>query len=379
MSEIMERDLVRELQLKGINKSLSSLLAAEITPEMKGYLGSLFNQTINDTGATRNSGIAINCSKEVLTKLDLALQTCVNNTTRDDWLVKALNESLSDGNTEEDQKSLLAEIEAFGFLTNVFGNGNVKQIKEGQTKTPDFEILGGVYAEVYCPDLSKDHKDLVSTLNELDDSECTEGFKVQSVLTRPLIGNKPLAVKYASNQVVNRIISDKRSKDQTYQGKQNILWLDLSYKTELLVQDCLPYRSINHCEQTYVGCTGVWHAFYGEKELSRFPKERFSLCLSTGVESETYSQRDYTGLFRERDTLSSAIISCKDGLVLFQNPWAASSSQLTEKTLKDLISLPIFRPELSWFSIDGTSLKQRIDQSIKDLNWLLLAKNNETE
>lgn len=374
MSEIMERDLVRELQLKGVNKSLSTLLAAEIMPEMKGYLGSLINQTINDTGATRSSGIAINCSKEVLTKLDLALQTCVNNITSDDWLVRALDESLLDGKSEEDQKSLLAEIEAFGFLSSVFGNGNVKQIKEGKKKTPDFEILGGVYAEVYCPDLSKDHKDLVSTLNELDDSECTEGFKVKSVLTRPLTGNKPLAVKYASNQVVNRIISDKREKDQTYQDKQNILWLDLSYKTELLVQDCLPYRSINYCDQTYVGCTGVWHAFYGEKELSRFPKERFSLLFSTGVESETYSQRDYTGLFRERDTLSAAIISCKDGLVLFQNPWADSNCKLTEKTLKNLIKLPMFRPELSWFTLDNTSLQQRIDQSIKDLNWLLLAK-----
>ena len=65
--------------------------------------------------------------------------------------------------------------------------------------------------------------------------------------------------------------------------------------------------------------------------------------------------------------------------MLFQNPWAAARSQLTEKTLKSLIKLPIFRPELSWFTLDSTSLQQRIDQSIKDLNWLLLAECSKTE
>ncbi len=364
MAETQERDLVRELQLKGIKNSIPSLLAEEIKEGMGGYLGSLINHTIEASGPTRHEGRDVDSSKESLFKLDLALQNCARAEITDLWLRKVLGESLMIGKTEGEQKSLLAEIEAFGFLSIAFGNDSVKQIPEGKNKTPDFKVGDDLFVEVYCPDVSKDHKDLVASLNEPDDTNSVGEIRIKSVITRPMTGNKQLAKKYATNQIVNRIVSDKRSKDQSIEGKQNILWLDISYKTAQTAQDCLPYRSVNHCDQTYVECTGIWHAFYGEKGVSRFSKERFSLQISRGTDSETYIQRDYTGLFRERDTLSAAIVSCKDGLVLFQNPWAAPNSQLTEETLKKLVKAPLL---------------QRVDQYTKDFNWLLLASKNDVE
>ncbi len=375
----MERDLIRALQLKGIRNSISSLLVEEITEGMEGYLGSLINHTIEASGPIRYEGREVDVSKERLFKLDLALQNCARAEITDQWLRKVLDESLMSGKAEEEQKSILAEIEAFGFLSIVFGNDSVMQITEGKEKTPDFNVGNDLFVEVYCPDVTTDHKERIASLNAPCEGKNTDGVTLKTVLSRPLIGNEKLAITYATNQVINRIVGAKRENDQTIEGKQNILWLDLSYKTEQVVQDCLPCRSINHCDQTYVGCTGIWNAFYGEKGVSRFATDRLSLRWSRGVESETYIQRDYTGLFRERDTLSAAIISCKDGLVLFQNPWAALSSQLTEENLKKLIKLPMFRPEYSWFSIDALNLAQRVDQYTKDFNWLLLASKNDVE
>jgi len=270
--------------------------------------------------------------------------------------------------TIKKQKSDLAEIEAYGQLVQCFNNMTVEQIPELGGKgglTSDFKIGDDLFVEVYCPDKAKSHKEAISKLGQ----QGTAG--VSTVISHPVTGNEKLAVSYPTNQTIARAVSGKREKDQTRHNKKNILWVNLANKLGLKVKDCLAISSVNHSDQTYIGCFGIWHSFYGQKGQSTFPKERFNIRFD-GLDSDWYKQRDHDGLFRERKALSAAIISCADGIVLFQNPF--SEVALEKDDLTSLFKLYQFRPEYSWFDLSADDLKKRVDMCGKNIELLKVSE-----
>lgn len=239
------------------------------------------------------------------------------------------------------------ELEAYGELKSVFYDQEVTQIDEQGGKngtTPDFKVGDDLYVEVYCPDESHDER--VRIQEELS----KQTGIVRIVLSRPVTGSKPLAVKYATNQTIARLLGSKRAKDQTQAGAKNVLWVDVKHKLKLSVKKTLPIESlnhINHINQTYIGSFGIWHSFYGEVGKSVFPTERYDLKFDGDLNSHSYKQHQHTGLFRDRSTLSAAVVSCLDGNVLFLNPWCFKP--LSDDDINRFIKLSQFRPEYSFF------------------------------
>lgn len=125
-------------------------------------------------------------------------------------------------------------------------------------------------------------------------------------------------------------------------------------------------KSVNYAGQTFIGSFGLWHAFYGAKEASLFPCERYNLKFSRSRPNDIYTQQ-VEGLFRERRYLSAAIISCLDGLVLFENPW--SQTPLSGDDIKKISKLYQFRPEFSF--IQSEHLEACIDHHLKSIELLL--------
>lgn len=335
MTDLVEthRDVIINL---GLEPKFFKLIEATGLQNIQGYIGHLIQDSAKDRGVYEAK-----FSAGLLRSVCNAFQYFQEDSLSD-WGVKLLARLCSE--RYEGEQSDFAEIEAFGHLTAAFYDSSVRQIEErgGKNgKTPDFKVGNDLFVEVYCPDES--HKERERVKDELD----KQNGMVRSVLSRPVTGSEPLAVKYATNQTIARILNDKRGKDQFQLDSKNILWIDIKHKLKLSVRKTLPLESIHHANQTVVGSFGIWHSFYGKVDTSVFPTERYSLKFSGGIESDSYVQHRYTGLFRERPNLSGAVVSCLDGNVIFLNPWC--NKPLSDNQVHRLTHISQFRPEYSFF------------------------------
>jgi hypothetical protein len=336
------RDLIVKL---GLEPKLFNLMEATGITETQGYFGHLIEDAAREHGEHE-----ANFSAGLLRSICNAFQYFQGDSLSD-WGRKLLTRLSSE--RYEGEQSDFSELEAFGHLSGAFNDSSVSQIEEkgGKNgKTPDFKAGDDLFIEVYCPDES--HKEREKVKNELD----KQSGMVKSVLSRPVTGSESLAVKYATNQTIARILNDKRGKDQFQLDSRNVLWVDIKHKLRLAVKHTLPLESINYANQTFVGSFGVWHSFYGKVDSSIFPTGRYSVKFSGGLESDSYIQHRYTGLFRERPNLSAAVVSCLDGNVIFLNPWC--NNPLSDDQVHRLTHMSQFRPEYSFF------VKQTLESDI---------------
>jgi hypothetical protein len=336
------RDVILRL---GLEPKLFKLMETEGLTKIQGYFGHLVENAARERGAHE-----ANFSAGFLRSICNAFQYFQGDSLCN-WGMKLLSQLCE--KRYEGEQSDFAELEAFGHLSSAFYDSSVSQIEEkgGKNgKTPDFKVGDDLFVEVYCPDES--HKEKKRVKEELD----KQSGMVRSVLSRPVTGSEPLAVKYATNQTIARILNDKRGKNQFNPDVENILWVDIKHKLKLSVRHTLPLESVNHANQTFVGSFGVWHSFYGKVDSSIFPTERYSLKFSGTLDSDSYFQKRYTGLFRERPDLSGAIVSCLDGNVVFLNPWC--KKPLSDEHIHRLTHMSQFRPEYSFF------VKQTLESDI---------------
>lgn len=362
-------DLIKQyrslITSKGIEPSLFKVLTLVGIEHVGGYLGRVLEEGAVERG-TQEADYPC-CYLRALSKAFESL----DKKPLSPWLIATITGLCSDTSTltPDQQVSVFAELEVFGHLNGVFPNNVVEQIEENDGKngkTPDFKVEDDLFVEVYCPDESNPERGRVA------DELIKQSGIVRMVISRPVTGSKPLAVKYATNQTIARVVGAKRSNDQTQDDSQNILWIDVKQKLKLSAKKTLPLESVNCADQTFIGCFGIWHAFYGEVDVSIFPTGRFTLRHSGDLESDQYTQRNNNGLFRERPSLSAAVISCVDGNVVFQNPWAVNP--ISSDVLVALTTLYQFKPEYSWISPDAQKLLQRIESCLSDIDWLLKSK-----
>lgn len=354
--------LVRELQIKLTLKVLPVVIK-NLCSGPEGVLAELL--------LANTDGVDIDAQR-LLQKLDDGLQWFGNEVNNDLWLKQSLLECCGKQTSKnmDQQKSLLAEINAYLQLSFCFREQTVEQLDENGGKvgkTPDFKVGDNLYVEVYCPNESDDHKKVVSSLAKKSNKH--NSVELKTVITRPVTGNTELAKKYASNQSLTRIVSAKRANDQTVDDAYNILWLNLSNKLRLNITNVLPVKSVSIGNDNFLGANGIWHSFYGVKEKSVFAFEHHSLRFP--CDSNHYLQKKHEGLFRERLTLSAAIVECTDGIVIYQNPW--SDQKLDKQIVISLSRLYGFKPELSWLDVLNSScLSNLVDAELEKHDFLII-------
>lgn len=358
-------EVKRSILVKGNENSLFRIFERLSIKDISGYLGEVLDDVHNERDGQ---------SKVYLRSFCKALVNASNENPLDERLIQHLkNISLATSKLNLDQqKSTFAEIDALGHLKNAFFEISVAQIDErgGKSgKTPDIQVGSDLFVEVYCPQDSNNERERVK-----EEFQKQTG-PVKMVLSRPVTGSSTDARQYPTNQTIARMVGAKRNHNQTRIGFKNLLWIDYKHKLNLNVENSLPYKSVNHADQTYFGCFGIWHAFYGSLGKSIFPKDRYSLAYAQCLDGDTYLQKDHDGLFKIRKELSGAILSFNDGNVLFLNPWCAMP--LADNEIKSLTRIYQFRPEYSFFV--KQTLEADVDSKEASISFLLETKREDNQ
>jgi hypothetical protein len=68
---------------------------------------------------------------------------------------------------------------------------------------------------------------------------------------------------------------------------------------------------------------------------------------------------------------SAALLSVLDGVLLFENPWAAVL--LDAATRSSLLMLTEIRPEFSWFDPEPDDLNARVEAERRRISWIVAA------
>lgn len=252
----------------------------------------------------------------------------------------------------------LAEVEALGVLVSEFSSSSPVREKSNE-QTPDFRAASELCCDVYTPRESQQNKETVA--RELE----TQSGMVRIALSHPLTGSGGQSLEYPANKVADRFLNAKRRSRQQSPTEPTILYVDARRAWGLSAEDTLPFRTVYSKGVHWVGTFGVWHAFYGAAGKRVMLRDRASL-VSLGS-SDAYEQQG-DGLFRENSRWAGAIIAVRDGLVFFENPWAANP--LTHQTVRKLLRLDRTRAEYSWFrtpSVDA--LRAAVEAMLDRMEW----------
>ncbi|MGP8322183.1 MAG: hypothetical protein ACT6FE_07700 [Methanosarcinaceae archaeon] len=350
-------ELINKVKKLGICSSIFRLaLDMGLTIHPESYLG-------RHISTVAQNGI-LNSSYTKLLILDISLRKLIVSQNHD-WaklqfthLTKKICSQIEQ--IEVNSKNA-AEIIATGLIVDIFKDA--KALKESiKCKTPDICIGSNKFLEVYCPQESQPE------LTKVEKSLSDQNDMVKIVLSHPITGSDGSALTYPANKTIARVLNHKWSNDQTIDNAENILWLDLINGFEVGSSKTSPFESVNHSEHTYVGSFGIWHAFYGQEEKSLFSPDRTVLKFIE-VQRGFYKQHGKNGIFRDRKSLSAALLLTTDGIVLFENPWALVPLSL--KTKVNIRKLFRFRPEYSYFGVGCESLSENcIEEVLLKIEWL---------
>jgi len=328
----------------------------EISDE--SYLGVLLKKNLGNGGSEGSYSNILNISA--------AVESLVGIDRYESWLVENLKLLSYEPYKSNDKiiqinSKVAAELIAGGQLSNVFHEIEPLVERQGQ-KNPDFKLLGSTYLEVYCPQTSQQNIEAVQKQhNEQKDKMISISF------SHPQTGQTVGAKRYPSNKIIDRVLSHKRSNDQTKVDSYNLLWLDLTHGFNASCDNTLPLVTIHHVGTIYTGSFGIWHAFYGKKHKSTFVPDRTELRYLNS--NSGYYQQMEDGLFRERQHLNGALLLTKDGLIFFENPWAKMA--LPEEVKKKITQLYRFRANYSWFQASEKIMpSELVERELNKIEWL---------
>jgi hypothetical protein len=289
------------------------------------------------------------------------------------WMQRRFRRLATEEATDE-TRALAAEIDAALRLSWI---ASVARIKETKHPTCDLRV-GDFNVEVYCPQQHREERRVVDADLAEELSKVAGPFKVAAVISYPNIGSGRRvgddgrvvrdahnnALRFPANKLGDRILRKKRDGKQFREGDRNILWLDLKHGVASSTVDCIPLRSIIAKGTCFVGMTGVWDAFYGQKGDPLFAERT---TLEYPIRPGTYSQnRD--GWFRQSPQVSCVLVSVLDGLVRLDNPWAAVRIDQPASAL--MMTLSEIRPEFSWFDDEARTLEFRVEAERRRIDWL---------
>ena len=355
MSRVIMQEQIKDLICKGINPRLFSFISDEsIEIHRSSYLGKRIH--IASQKDLKSS------SYSQLHALGVAINDSIISKHRP-WVVEQVCGICREITGNQDEISVIsknaAELIASGLLSEIFGD--LEPLVEAKNKkTPDLSIGENSYIEVYCPQDSQPEKEKVKTALE------GQSGMVRAAISHPITGSGGKALTYPANKIIDKVLNHKWSNDQTVQGAENILWLDLMNGFEVSSLKVAPYESLNHAGHTYIGSFGIWHSFYGEKDKSLFAPDRFVLKYGDAHSGFYCQHKD--GIFRSRVSLSAALVLTTDGVVLLENPWA--SNPINESTKQSIRAIYKFRPEYSYFGGVKLIEENEIESVLSRIEWL---------
>lgn len=276
----------------------------------------------------------------------------------DEWLQRKMDQVWS--NDEVVSSSALSELEALGTLLEVFPDC-VPVLESPRKQTPDFAIPEVAAVEVYRPRESSLNEEKVNV--EL----ASQPGPVKIAVSHPITGSDGKSLEFPASKVVDRILNSKRVSRQMAVGLPAILYVDLRHAWQLGCEDVLPYRTTFSKEIHWIGTFGAWHAFYGAKGRRTMLKDRVALRFLRETESHHQLRQ---GFFRDVPHWSASILALRDGLVLFENPWA--TIPVPEAVLRNLLLLHRARPEHSWLrdNKEPSHLAAAVESMLDKMEWM---------
>lgn len=296
-------------------------------------------------------------SSDVALMLDHALQFVVSGLADVDWKRRKFDQVWS--HDASVSRSALSELEALGTLLEIFPD--CAPVPENpREQTPDFSIPRLLTVEVYRPRESWPESQKVEA--EL----ASQPGPLRMAISHPITGSDGLSLDFPANKVVDRILNAKREKAQVIEGIPAALYLDLRHESALGCRDVIPYRTVFSKGVHWIGTFGAWHAFYGAEGRRTMLRDRAAVRFLRPTDCHAQTRQ---GFFREFTQWSIAILALSDGLVFFENPWAATP--VSDRTLRQLLLLHRARLEFSWFRGSETSkrLAQAVESMIDRMEW----------
>lgn len=292
------------------------------------------------------------------------------------WLSEELAR-LTATDASDPMRALAAEVEAALRLSWV---GNVSRVRaKAKQRTCDLRV-GRVNVEVYCPQEHVEERRVVEALLADGLRRASGPGRVATVISHPTTGSGRTvdehgsvkrdrannALNYPANKLIDRLLSEKkRAGTQLVEGELNVLWLDLKHGLGFTAVDCVPLRSIVAKGTCFVGTHGVWQGFYG---CQGDPLYAERTVLEYAVPRGAYEQQ-MAGWFRTMPRASAALLSVLDGVLLWENPWAAVP--LDAETRSSLLMLTEIRPEFSWFDPAPGDLIARVEAERRRISWIV--------
>ena len=276
-----------------------------------------------------------------------------------EWLVSRLARCLQ----IEDfsfSASALGEVRAGGALLQ--GGFRVHPIAESSTKTCDFQIsYNGLeaYVEVATKQMSGTTVDYLNSSSDSREKSICPGGAPDPDKDGETIGEN----------VGHKFASIKPKAKQVPTGSVALLWVDVQD------QDWWP-ADITHTKpvvsfngEFYSG--GIWHGFYGSKGTPLFERQ----STEERIKAEQYTQ-SYPGLFSQHDRWSAAVLSFRNGTIVFEHP--SPAIPMPECLVKQLLTLPnadYSQWWVKWPSEQPDALSGRIDRTIEELESLTKVAN----
>ena len=276
-----------------------------------------------------------------------------------EWLVSRLARCLQ----IEDfsfSASALGEVRAGGALLQ--GGFWVHPIAESSTKTCDFQIsYNGLeaYVEVATKQMSGTTVDYLNSSSDSREKSICPGGAPDPDKDGETIGEN----------VGHKFASIKPKAKQVPTGSVALLWVDVQDQDwwPADITDTKPVVSFNG--EFYSG--GIWHGFYGSKGTPLFERQ----STEERIKAEQYTQ-SYPGLFSQHDRWSAAVLSFRNGTIVFEHP--SPAIPMPECLVKQLLTLPnadYSQWWVKWPSEQPDALSGRIDRTIEELESLTKVAN----
>jgi hypothetical protein len=256
--------------------------------------------------------------------------------------------------------SALGEVRAGGALLQ--GGFQVHPIAESNTPTCDFQIsYNGLeaYVEVATKQMSGTTVDYLNSTCDSREKSIFPGGAPDPDKNGETIGEN----------VGHKFASIKPKAKQVPTGSVALLWVDVQDDDWWPADITHTKPVVSSNGEFYSG--GIWHGFYGSNGTPLFEKQ----STEERIKTEQYTQ-SYPGLFSQHDRWSAAVLSFRNGTVVFEHP--SPANPMPEDLVKQLLTLPgadYSEWWVKWPSEQANVLSERIDRTIEELESLTKVAN----
>lgn len=256
--------------------------------------------------------------------------------------------------------SALGEIRAAGAL--LYSGISVEAVPECDKPTCDFKIQHDgleAYIEVATKQMAGSTVNLLAGSGSERERSICPGGAPDPTKKGETVGEN----------VGHKFASIKQNAKQVPTGSVALLWVDVQDEDWWPADITHTKPVVSSNGEFYSG--GIWHGFYGSKGTPLFERQ----SAEERIKTEQYTQ-SYPGLFSQHDRWSAAVLSFRNGTVVFEHP--SPAIPMPECLVKQLLTLPNADYSewwVKWPSEQPDALSERIERTISELESLAKVAN----